>query len=1019
MAKRLSGEQDPQGGTLVAVLGSGVVGALAYTFSDSFWFSAVEGEVYALSSLFTALVFWAILKWENVADRPDSTKWIILIAYLMGLSIGVHLLNLLAIPAIAMVYYFRNYAFSWKGLAITGAVSIALLGFVQEALIKGAVQLAGSFELFFVNDLGMGFNTGALVYLALLVALIVGLLVVSRQKGWWAVNTLTLGMAMVLLGYSSFATIMIRSAANPPMDENDPQNLFALLSYLSREQYGDRPLATGQFWDSPTNLDKPYLDGKPAWVKSYSVMKKRGPSEKRVKSFKGEYAAKQFVEANAGEKFYVVEEYVDSGEKRGTKPNYNPDYTMVFPRMYSSTASHIKEYKRWSNYKGFNATTSYVSPLVDGAMNRAQFVAHLEGEILSGQLEKPELERVLRRLFSDYGLRFDQNFGVQSKTALLVRNPETGQMNAAPLDNAQMRSSLATYFVDQLESGLDYGSAYVRRLDQQKRADEDALRRLTQRANQTRNQDDIRAALQAEGRLNNTLEELMPTQGENLTFFSDYQMGWMYFRYFFWNFIGKQNDVQGHGSFMDGNWLSGVSFIDAERLGNRDVLTQEALDNKGLNHFFYLPLILGLIGLAFQAFRDPQGASVVGMLFLMTGIAIVVYLNQTPLQPRERDYAYVGSFYAFAMWIGLGVMALYQASQKPEIQAHMRGLALPLVAGVVFYVMEMLTGGSHALSFSVLFMGVVATVLYAVSWGLGKSSLDGAVRAGALTLLAALVPFLMASEGWDDHSRARRRTGVDMAKNYLNSLAPNAVLFTNGDNDTFPLVVRPRGGGHPDRRPGVQLEPAQHRLVHRPNAPPRLRERAFADFDGRGEVPPGHAGRGVDRPQLRAHRPSGSHELHAGRRQPPAVPRPKRLLPPPWKHLHGARGFGGGGRLRAGERPRSQAAQGPNPMDPDQRQREHPVVRDQEPLRGVEHDRQQPMGASDLLRRDHRAGELPRLAGPLPLGRVGLPLGAVQVAQERQPQHPRGDRHRHHVRQRDGQVGVGQHGRRRARHLHG
>ena len=787
LAKRLSGEHDPQGGSLVAVLGSGVVGALAYTFSDSFWFSAVEGEVYALSSLFTALVFWAILKWENVAGRPDSTKWIILIAYLMGLSIGVHLLNLLAIPAIAMVYYFRNYAFSWKGLAITGAVSIALLGFVQEALIKGAVQLAGSFELFFVNDLGMGFNTGALVYLALLVALIVVLLVVSRQRGWWAANTLTLGMAMVLLGYSSFATIMIRSAANPPMDENDPQNLFALLSYLSREQYGDRPLATGQFWDSPTNLDKPYLDGKPAWVKSYSVMKKRGPAEKRVKSFKGEYAAKQFVEANAGEKFYVVEEYVDSGEKRGTKPNYNPDYTMVFPRMYSSTGSHIKEYKRWSNYKGFNATTSYVSPLVDGAMSRAQFVAHLEGEVLSGQLEKPELERVLRRLFSDYGLRFDQNFGVQSKAALLVRNPETGQMNAAPLDNAQMRSSLATYFVDQLESGLDYGSAYVRRLDQQKRADEDALRRLTQRANQTRNQDDIRAALQAEGRLNNTLEELMPTQGENLTFFSDYQMGWMYFRYFFWNFIGKQNDVQGHGSFMDGNWLSGVSFIDSERLGNRDVLTQEALDNKGLNHFFYLPLILGLIGLAFQAFRDPQGASVVGMLFFMTGIAIVVYLNQTPLQPRERDYAYVGSFYAFAMWIGLGVMALYQASQKPEVQAHMRGLALPLVAGVVFYVMEMLTGGSHALSFSVLFMGVVATVLYAVSWGLGKSSLDGAVRAGALTLLAALVPFLMASEGWDDHSRARRRTGVDMAKNYLNSLAPNAVLFTNGDNDTFPL----------------------------------------------------------------------------------------------------------------------------------------------------------------------------------------------------------------------------------------
>ena len=264
-------------------------------------------------------------------------------------------------------------------------------------------------------------------------------------------------------------------------------------------------------------------------------------------------------------------------------------------------------------------------------------------------------------------------------------------------------------------------------------------------------------------------------------------MGWMYFRYFFWNFIGKQNDVQGHGDFVDGNWLSGVDFIDAERLGNRGSLTQDMQDNRGLNHFFYLPLILGLIGLAFQAIRDPKGASVVGLLFLMTGIAIVVYLNQTPLQPRERDYAYVGSFYAFAMWIGLGVMALFEAAKRPEIKAHMQGLALPLVAGVVFFLMESLTGGSHALSYSVLFMGVVAALLYAVSWGLGKASMGESTRAGVVVALTAIVPLIMASEGWDDHSRARRRTGVDMAKNYLNSLAPNAILFTNGDNDTFPL----------------------------------------------------------------------------------------------------------------------------------------------------------------------------------------------------------------------------------------
>ena len=787
LAKRLLGEEQPEGGSAVAVLGAGAIGALAYTFSDSFWFSAVEGEVYALSSLFTALVFWAILKWENVADQRGSAKWIILIAYLMGLSIGVHLLNLLAIPAIALVYFYRNHEFSWKGLVLTGVFSIVLLGFVQEALIKGAVQLAGSFELLFVNDLGMPFNTGALVYLALLVGAIAALLWVSHNKGWWAVNTLTLGMAMVLLGYSSFATIMIRSAANPPMDENDPQNLFALLSYLSREQYGDRPLATGQFWDTPTVLDKPYLDGKPSWVKSYSVMQKRGPVSRRVKSFKGEYAAENYISANADQKYFIVEEYVDSGEKRGSKPNYNPDFCMVLPRMYSSTSSHVAEYKKWSNYKGFNSPTYYSSPLLEVAMTRPEFKAHLENDILGADMGKMELERVLRRLFADYGQRFDKDFQVQDKGVLLVRNPETGQMNSAPLGNAQMRTSLTGYILDQLDRGLDHGKGYVQQLQRQKRAEEDNLRRLTQRANQTRNQEDVRKVLQSEGRLNNLLEDLMPTQGENLRFFADYQMGWMYFRYFFWNFIGKQNDVQGHGDFLDGNWLSGVDFIDAERLGNRDALTGEMMDNRGWNRFFYLPLILGLIGLAFQAVRDPKGASVVGLLFLMTGIAIVVYLNQTPLQPRERDYAYVGSFYAFAMWIGLGVMALFQAARESDMKAQMQGLALPLVAGVVFFLLESMTGGSHSLSYSVLFMGVVTALLYGVSWGLGKASMGEPVRAGVVVALAAIVPFIMASEGWDDHSRARRRTGVDMAKNYLNSLAPNAIIFTNGDNDTFPL----------------------------------------------------------------------------------------------------------------------------------------------------------------------------------------------------------------------------------------
>ena len=789
LAKRLVGSEAMEGGAQWGVLGAGVVGALAYTFSDSFWFSAVEGEVYALSSLFTAAVFWAILKWENVADQPGSARWIILIAYLMGLSIGVHLLNLLAIPAIAMVYYYRNYEFSWKGLVVTGAVAVALLGFVQEALIKGAVQLAGKFELFFVNDLGMGFNTGGVVYLALLVGLLAGGIVLTHRKGWWAANTVVLGMAMVLLGYSSFATIMIRSSANPPMDENNPENLFALLSYLSREQYGDRPLLQGQFWDSPTSLDKPYLDGKPSWVKSYSVMEKRGPVERRVKSFKGEYAAEQFIEGNPDKKYFLAEEYVDSGEKRGSKPNYSDAFTMLFPRMHSSTGSHIPEYKRWSNYKGFNAPSFYTSPLTDRVMTRGEFVNHLERGVLAGTLEKMELERVLRRMFADFGLRFDTDFQVKDKNTLLVRNPETGQMNSAPLNDERMRSSLAPYLADVLEQGLDSGPVFVKRLEREKKALEEELRRATQVANQSRNQEDIRRALQAEGRLNNVLEELMPTQGENLRFFTDYQMGWMYFRYFFWNFVGKQNDVQGHGSFLDGNWLSGVDAVDAQRLGNRDMLSSDMQENRGLNKFFYLPLILGLMGLAFQAYRDPRGASVVAMLFVMTGIAIVVYLNQTPLQPRERDYAYVGSFYAFAMWIGLGVMALIQVARTPGmVQQHGRALLFPLSAGLTFYFMEtFFGGGGHALSFSVLFMTAVAGVLMGLSMAMGKALSSESMKAAGVLALAMVVPLLMASEGWDDHSRARRRTGVDMAKNYLNSLAPNAILFTNGDNDTFPL----------------------------------------------------------------------------------------------------------------------------------------------------------------------------------------------------------------------------------------
>ena len=779
LARRFYGgfTNEPSQSEAIAILGAGTIGALAYTFSDSFWFSATEGEVYALSSLFTAAVFWAILKWETVADEPGSSRWLILIAYLMGLSIGVHLLNLLAIPAIALVYFFRKYEFSFQGLVITGVISILLLGMIQIGVIQGLIQLAAKFELFFVNTLGCQFNTGIFIYLLLVIAVISVVVYYSRQRGWWAVNTLALSVAMILIGYSSFTTIVVRSSANPPMDENDPENFFQLLKYLNREQYGDRPLAMGQFWDTPLDLEKQYNDGSKSWVKSYSVKENKGIRDKRIKSFKSELAAINFLEQEDNDKYRIVEEYVNSGEKKGSVPNYDSRFTMFFPRMYSSDSRHIKEYKRWSNYKGFNEYLKYTSPLVEGEMNKLQFILHIENDILSGKLPKEKLELSLKKLFNSYGQRLSDDYQVRSSNEIVVRDPQSGSMKLAPLDDIRSKEALTDLIVQQLESGLDYGKPFVKRLNAQKRYYE-------QQASRAKDYQSQQSALAG---LDNTLEKLQPTMGENLRYFADYQMGWMYFRYFMWNFAGKQNDVQGHGGFMDGNWLSGINAIDEFRLGNRSELTTEMKENKGLNKFFYLPLILGLIGFVFQTTRDPRGAGVVALLFIMTGIAIVVYLNQTPMQPRERDYAYVGSFYAFAMWIGLSVLALFETARKCNIQELVKGFALPAGAGILFLLLEFVTGAPNTLSFSVLFITLVSAVLYAIAYAMQEVKLEENAKAITLVCLLITVPALMGFEGWDDHSRAHRRTGVDFAKNYLNSLEENAILFTNGDNDTFPL----------------------------------------------------------------------------------------------------------------------------------------------------------------------------------------------------------------------------------------
>lgn len=556
----LNGEFSPV--KMYAVLGSGLVGALAYTFTDSFWFSGVEGEVYAMSSFFTAIVFWMILKWESVADEKHSDRWLILIAYMMGLSIGVHLLNLLAIPALAYVYYFKKHKQpSFPGFLLAGIAGLGSLLIVQYGIIPGVVVLASKFEMFFVNSLKMPFNSGLLVYAFLLVGAIAAGLYFTRKAGFAVANTILLGITVILIGYSSYALIVIRSSANPPMDENDPSNVFSLLAYLNREQYGDRPLFYGQYYNTPLEIDYDkgqykYKDGKPSYYQGQKDGKDR---------------------------------YLIGDDRKETIPVYDPKYCTFLPRMYSSQSNHIQAYKSWADIKG--------------------------KRIKTGRPDIPEL--------------------------------------------------------------------------------------------------------------------VQPTWFENIKFFVNYQVAHMYGRYFMWNFVGRQNNVQGHGGPNDGNWISGIDFIDSARLTSQKNLPESMANNQGRNKFYFLPLILGLIGLIFHFGANPKDGFIVALLFFFTGLAIVIYLNQYPYQPRERDYAYAASFYAFSIWIGLAVYAIYDFLTK----------ALP-----------------------------------------GKAAVGTATAVG---LLAA--PVILAKDGWDDHDRSGRYVVRDFARNYLESCAPNAILFTNGDNDTFPL----------------------------------------------------------------------------------------------------------------------------------------------------------------------------------------------------------------------------------------
>ena len=606
---------------LIAIEASGLVGALIYTFSDTFWFSAVEGEVYAYSSAFTAIVFWLILKWEDHADEPHSDRWLVLITYMTGLSIGVHLLNLLCVPAIVLVFYYRKFPnANLKGSLIALVISFVLVAAILYGVVPGIIKVGGWFELFFVNVLGCPFNTGEIIYIILLVAIVIwaiyesytnkdlkrenisfllsvamlgvpfygfgisafiigvivlailwfvlkwkrgkNLLVSSRIK-----NTALLCMLMLMIGYSSYALIVIRSSANPPMDQNSPEDIFTLGSYLSRDQYGDNPLLYGQAYTSQVQFDRDGEYCKPR-------MKQGAPI----------YQRKEKASKDEKDSYFIV--------------RYKNDYVyaqnMVFPRMWD--AAHASAYESWMGG-------------VDGTQ--------------------------------------------------------------VPYD-----------------------------------------------------------------RCGEPVTVKMPTQFENIRFFLSYQCNFMYWRYFMWNFAGRQNDIQGNGELEHGNWISGIPFFDNWRLGDQSKLPDDLKMNKGHNVFYCLPLLLGLIGLFWQAYRGQRGIRqfwVVFFLFFMTGLAIVIYLNQTPMQPRERDYAYAGSFYAYAIWCGIGVAAIIDL--------------------------------------------------------LKRLKLNGTAVSAVVSILCLLVPIQMASQTWDDHDRSGRYTCRDFGQNYLMSMQDkgNPIIFTNGDNDTFPL----------------------------------------------------------------------------------------------------------------------------------------------------------------------------------------------------------------------------------------
>ena len=638
-------------GDKIAIFASGFIGGLAYTFSESLWFSAVEGEVYAMSSLFTAVIFWAILKWDEemmeignglVPKGYSPDRWLLFIMFMLGLAIGVHLLGILVVPGIAYIIYFRyKEKITTKGFFLVGILSIVVLGFIQVGVIQGSISLASKFEVGFVNALGLPFFSGTIFFFALLVAVCIFLIRYARKKGRRVLYSSVMGLMLLLIGYGSFAVIVIRSNANPPLDENDPENLVTLHSYLTREQYGSAPILFGNHWNSKENDRSEWKDLSAFHLRRFVVQK----GDKILKAFKDESRAQEYAKNVVGAE--VTETYFESNSSVRKNAVATYAQSTFFPRMYwSQDQQRIDGYKMWSGY--------------------------------------------------------DANDG-------------TGT-----------------------EKGTDGNR--------------------------------------------------LPTFGENMRFFVDYQVNWMYWRYFMWNFSGRQNDIQGHGDALRGNWQSGFRIVDDARLGTQgDKAPYFTSENPSNNSFFFLPLILGLIGLIFHFYKAPKDAFVILLIFLFTGLAIIVYLNPRPFEPRERDYAYAGSFFFFAMWIGIGVYALYEAF-KSFTKVHYKKIGIIVGAGLVLMLfMDINSEASMPTVISWIIMSVIGVGALGLMTGLNKvlkKDAQGAVVAG---LLCLSVPVIMGVQGWDDHDRSLKTTADDLALNYLNSVEKNGIIFTNGDNDTFPL----------------------------------------------------------------------------------------------------------------------------------------------------------------------------------------------------------------------------------------